>query len=70
MHTPGLWQHIFRPVQFTLVIDDFGVKFVVVEQLRNLVKSLKKFYGIVLDPTGSNYCGITLEWEYENRTVD
>ena len=70
MHTPGLWQHIFCPVQFTLVIDDFGVKFVVVEHLRNLVKSLEKFYGIVLEPTGSKYCGITLEWEYENRTVD
>ena len=70
MHTPGLWRHIFRPEQFTLVVDDFGVKFVGVEQLQNLVESLKKFYEIVLDPTGSKYCGITLEWDYEKRTVD
>ena len=27
MHTPGLWWHIFRPVQFILVVDDFDVKF-------------------------------------------
>ena len=27
MHTSGLWRHIFRPVQFTLVVDDFGIKF-------------------------------------------
>ena len=70
MHTPGLWRHIFRPVQFTLVVDDFGVKFVGIEQLQHLVESLNKFYEIVLDPKGSKYCGITLEWEYENRTVD
>ena len=70
MHTPGLWQHIFRPVQFTLVVDNFGVKFVGVEQLRHLVESLKTFYEIVLYPTGSKYCGITLEWDYDNRTVD
>ena len=70
MHTPGLWRHIFRPAQFTLVIDNFSVKFVGVEQLRNLAESLNKFYEILLDTTGSKYCVITLEWDYENRTVD
>ena len=25
--TPGLWKHVWRPVQFTLVVDEFGVKF-------------------------------------------
>ena len=24
---PGLWNHEWRPVQFTLVVDDFGVKY-------------------------------------------
>ena len=70
MHTPGLWRHIFRPVQFTLVVDDFGVKFIGVDQLRHLVESLNKFYQILLDPTGIKNCGITLEWDHENRTVD
>ena len=27
-NTPGLWKHETRPVAFTLVIDDFGVKYV------------------------------------------
>ena len=70
MHTPGLWRQNFRPVQFTLVVDDFGIKFVGVEHLQHLVESLKKSYEIVLDPTGSKYCGITLEWYYKNKTVD
>ena len=25
-HTPGLWQHITRPIYLSLVVDDFGVK--------------------------------------------
>ena len=70
MHTPSLWRHIFRPVQFTLVVDDFGVKFVGGEHLWHLVESIKKFYEIVVDPKRSKYCGIELEWDYENRTVD
>ena len=27
-HTPGLWRHATRPVWFTLVVDDFGIKYV------------------------------------------
>ena len=26
-HTPGLWKHTSRPITFTLVVDDFGVKY-------------------------------------------
>ena len=25
-HTPGLWKHVSRPIAFTLVVDNFGVK--------------------------------------------
>ena len=25
-HTPGLWKHETLPIQFTLVVDNFGVK--------------------------------------------
>ena len=24
-HTPGLWQHVWRLIYFTLVVDDFGI---------------------------------------------
>ena len=51
IHRTGLWRNIFCPVQFTLVVDDFGVNFVGVDQLQHLVESLKKFYEIMLDPT-------------------
>ena len=27
-NTSGLWVHEWRPIQFTLVVDDFGVKHV------------------------------------------
>ena len=26
-YTPGLWTHKWRPICFTLVVDDFGVKY-------------------------------------------
>ena len=26
-HTPGLWKHQSKPIQFMLVVDDFGIKY-------------------------------------------
>eukprot|EP00957_Ditylum_brightwellii_P037850 2862750-Ditylum_brightwellii.AAC.1 len=28
-HTPGLWRHTSRDIRFTLVVDDFGVKYTI-----------------------------------------
>ena len=41
-HTPGLWRYVTRPVQFTLVVDDFGVNYVGKEHADHLIKATKK----------------------------
>ena len=43
-HTPGLWVHEKRQISFTLVVDDFGVKYVKEEDVRHLEKVLEAFY--------------------------
>ena len=40
-HTLGLWKHIWRPVQFTLVVDNFGVKYVGREHADHLCEAIK-----------------------------
>ena len=70
-HTPGLYKHIWRPIAFTLVVDDFGVKYVGKEHAEHLFGVLKNEYTkIEVDWTGSLYCGITLKWNYAERYVD
>ena len=70
-NTPGLWYHVARPISFTLVVDDFGVKFVGKEHAEHLIASLKSTYQkLTEDWSGSLYCGITLDWDYVGRTVD
>ena len=69
-HTPGLWKHVTRPIQFTLVVDDFGVKYVGRENAEHLIKSLNAAgYEVSTDWTGDLYCGITLKWDYTLRTL-
>ena len=41
-NTPGLWKHVSRPIVFTLVVDNFGVKYVGKKHADHLVNALKK----------------------------
>jgi hypothetical protein len=68
--TPGLWKHESRPLTFTLVVDDFGVKYEKKDDAEHLIASIKSTYRLTKDWTGNLYCSITLDWDYVNRTVD
>ena len=69
-HTPGMWKHVSSPIAFTLVVDDFGVKYVNKKNADHLVAALKGKYKISKNLTGSLYCGIDIRWDYKNRTLD
>ena len=66
---PGLWKHTWRPVQFTLVVDDFGVKYVGKEHAMHLKQTLEENYTVTTEWDGRRYIGITLDWDYKRRQV-
>ena len=69
-HTPGLWRHATRPIQFSLVVDDFGVKYVGKEHADHLVRTLRKTYEIAEDWAGEFYVGLKLDWHYGENGDD
>jgi hypothetical protein len=69
-HTYGLCTHDTRPISFSLVVDDFGVKYFGREHAEHLMACIRKNYNISSDWNGGAYCGLTLDWEYEKCTVD
>jgi hypothetical protein len=68
--TPALWKHKTRPITFTLVVDDFGIKYEGNEHAQHLIASLKAQYKLSIDWTATSYCGLKLAWDYIGRTVD
>ena len=66
-HTPVLWRHITRPIKFSLVVDDFGVKYVHKDDTNHFANSPKNAYQLAEDWTGGLYCGITLKLNYNKR---
>jgi hypothetical protein len=69
-HTPGLWLHKTRPISFSLVVDDFVVKYVGKQHADHLRNALLKTYELTTDWSGTVYSGMTLEWDYKHRTCD
>ena len=68
--TPALWKHNTKPILFSLIVDDFGVKYTGKENSDHLIQALQKLYTISIDWTGSLFCGLTIDWDYASRTCD
>ncbi|KAL7486065.1 hypothetical protein ACHAW6_011664, partial [Cyclotella cf. meneghiniana] len=66
---PGLWKHKTRNIQFVLVVDDFGIKYLKREDLNHLIKILKRYYDIFMDLDGKEFVKIELDWDYNKGEV-
>jgi hypothetical protein len=69
-HTPGLWLQKTRPVSFTLLVDDFTVKYVNKHHAEHLRNALLRTYELTTDWTATVYSGMTLKWDYNKRMCD
>ena len=73
--TPCLWHNNPDPAKatlsFSLVVDDFGIKYKEKRDVDALVALLASGgYKTSRDDTGSKYLGFTIDWDYENEHVD
>jgi len=68
-HTPCLFAHIDRPVSFTLIVDDFGIKYTGRQHADHLLATLRLLYPITVNWTGDKYIGYTIKWDRPNRRV-
>ena len=67
--TPGIWRYQTHPLQFSLVVDDFGIEYERQEDIKNLLDAIKTIYKISEDWDGKLYCVLNLEWDYYNKEV-
>jgi hypothetical protein len=69
-HTSGLWLHKTRPISFTLVVEDFAVKYVGKHHAEHLRNALLRTYELTTDWTATVYSGMTLKWDDNKRICD
>jgi hypothetical protein len=49
---PALQKHKTKPIQFVLVVDNFGIKYLKKEDLDHLIQTLEKHYDVSVDLEG------------------
>ena len=69
-HTPGLWRHTSRKTTFTLCVDNFGIQYFSKADSDHLIKAIQDTYECSINWKGTQYCGLTLAWNYSERYVD
>jgi hypothetical protein len=62
-HTGTLWLHKTRPIAFSIVVDDFAVKYVGKQHADHLRNALLKSYELATDWAAKFYSGMTLKWD-------
>jgi hypothetical protein len=58
-----------QPISFTLVVDNFGVKYNGKERIHHLTQVLKQHYQIEENWGGTQYMGLTVDWDYKRHEV-
>ena len=64
--TLSLWAHAHLTITFSLVVDNFGVKYTGNSVTHHLITSLLSLYTISVDWSVSLFYGLTLTWDYSN----
>ena len=65
----GIWKHQAWNIQFVLVVDDFGIKYIKEANLNHLVSSPEKHYDVTVDKEGQENMKIKLVLDYQNGKV-
>ena len=61
----GIWTHQYRYIKFTLVVDDFGIRYRNKKFAYHLISAPQARYEATKYWKGRLYCGITLHLYYK-----
>ena len=68
-NTPCLFRHRSRAIAFTLVVDDFGIKYKHKEDAQHLIAALQSLYILKVNWEGDRYLGFKIDHERNERKI-
>ena len=68
--THGLFRHKSRDISFTIVVNNYDIKYTNAADLDHLMRAVCEMYIAAVDTSGTLYRGLTLKWYYRARHVD
>ena len=68
-NTPSVYKHKTRNIAFSLVVDDFGVKYTIRADAEFLIEVLEKEYELTIDWDGKLFLGMQIDIDRQNQTL-
>ena len=68
-NVPCLFRHTTRNIAFTLVVDDFGIKYTTKADADHLITTLRAMYDLKVDWDGNEYLGMHIRFDTSKRTA-
>ena len=68
-HTDGLFVHKLQDISFTLVVDNFGIKYTNKDDVNHLIFIMRSKNKFKIDFDAKQYTGIHLKWNYIKRQI-
>jgi hypothetical protein len=59
--TPGLWKHECWPIQFCLIIIDFGIKYVGMKHFNHLLVVLQRYHQVQTNMAGGKIAVLNVQ---------
>ncbi len=66
---PRLWTHELHPNTFSLLVDNFRVKYIREEKAQHLIQAAQKYYTCFFKKEGERCWGLAIEWDYSGKKV-
>ena len=66
-HSPSICKYATLPINFTLVVDDLGVKHTGTKSAHFLIDTFRKQHEMSTDWIGKNYIGVCITWSYNSN---
>jgi hypothetical protein len=67
--TPGLWTHEWHSINFSLIVDNFGIKYIGEEHAQHLRQAVQKYYMCLFKKEGDGHCRLPIKWDYASKKV-
>ena len=69
-YTQFIWHNKWRPIVFSLVVGDFGVKYEGIQHSWHLEEALNTYHEVSVYWEGIIFCGVSLDWNYKGKMFD
>ncbi len=67
--TPGLWKLKWWPIQFCLIVNNFGLEYVGIEHFDHLLTVLQWYHQVQTNMAGNKIVGLNVQLDFPSKQV-